>query len=314
MNKKLLLGIPTIVLAAGYVINDNEFRLAFDRYYTFPKFISGSSKEDEEKKGYKIIQDKGIEFFKGLHTQYLTLRNSQNNVITASFIPSKEKSNKYVILSHGYRNDGIHEFGAFIPFYYESDVNVLLVDHQAHGNSEGNYITYGYQEHLDLLKWIHYLIEQYGQDIDIYLHGISMGAATVCMVAGSPDLPKQVKGVISDCAYASAKEQLCRTMSAFHTPFVKTTYYVLAKELEAKMHAKLDETNPIEYIKNCKIPITFIHGMEDTFVYTNDALRLFDACGCEDKNIILVKKAGHAQSYWFEKDTYQQAILEILHK
>ncbi len=314
MNKKILFGISTIALAVGYVIHDNEFRLACDRDYSFPKFISGSKKEDIEKASYKQRIEKGIQFFRGLDTEFLTLRNDQNNVITASFIPSKSKSKKYMILSHGYRNDGLHEFGAFIPFYYEQGINVLLVDHQAHGNSEGKYITYGIQEHLDLLRWIHYLIQLHGEDIEIYLHGISMGAASVCMVAGSETLPKQVKGIVSDCAYASAKEQLCKTMASFHTPFVNVTYELIEKKLESKMKVKLSNALPIEAIKKCMIPITFIHGTEDTFVPTKDAIRLFDACKCEDKNLILVKKARHAQSYWFEKDKYQQAILEILNK
>lgn len=313
MKKRMLLTIPTIALAAGYVINDNEFRLAFDRDYSFPAFISGKEKSALEKE-FSRSNEKGIEFIKSTDTEYLTIRNSQNNVIASTFISSKDHSKKFVILSHGYRNYGIREFGSFFPFYYEQGINMLVIDHQAHGNSEGKYITFGYQEHLDLIRWIEYLVQNYGDDIEVYLHGISMGAATVCMASGSEELPIQVKGIISDCSYISASKQLIRTMKSFHTPLSKTTYSLISKKLQAKCKANIDETNPIDAVKNCKVPITFIHGMNDTFVPTNDCVQLFDACSSTDKDLVLIEKAGHAQSYWYAKDQYQQAILEILNK
>lgn len=312
MKKRLLLTIPTIALAGGYVINDNEFRLAFDRDYVFPSFISGKS--DQVDNEFTRLRDKGIEFVQSLDTEYITIRNSQNNIIAATFVPSKDHSNKFVILSHGYRNKGIREFGVFFPFYYEQGVNMLIVDHQAHGSSEGKYITFGYQEHFDLIRWVKYLVQNHGENIEIYLHGISMGAATVCMASGNPLLPEQVKGIISDCAYTSAKEQLCRTMELFHTPFSKLTYSLIAKKLEAKTKARIDDVNPIDAIKNCKLPIVFIHGMDDTFVLANNSIELFDACQSKDKDLILIEKAEHAQSYLFDRDRYQQAILEILEK
>ena len=312
MKRKLLFGAATVALAAGYVINDNEFRLAFDRYYKFPEFI-GKNDEDTTRE-IEMLKERGIQFINSVENEYVMIRNSQNNMITATFVPAKEKSNKYMILSHGYRYDGLHEFGLFYPFYYEENINLLIVDHQAHGSSEGKYITFGYQEHLDLLRWVDYLIENHGSDIDIYMHGVSMGAATVCQCAGSEYLQPQVKGIISDCAYINAKKQLIHTMEMYHAPLKDTTYHLIAKKLESRCNAKLDEVNALEAVKKCKVPMLFIHGMQDTFVPTNDSVELFDACACEDKDLLLVEKAGHAQCYWFAKDRYQQALLEMINK
>ena len=44
------------------------------------------------------------------------------------------------------------------------------------------------------------------RSIPIYLEGVSMGAATVLMAAGLPELPANVRGVIADSPYSSPEE------------------------------------------------------------------------------------------------------------
>lgn len=48
-----------------------------------------------------------------------------------------------------------------------------------------------------------------GEDVEIVLHGISMGGATALMASGM-ELPEHVKGIISDCGFTSPKEVLVR--------------------------------------------------------------------------------------------------------
>ena len=310
MKLKLLLTATTIALAAGYAATDTEFKFVFDRDFKFPDNVG--KEDDETNQMIEKIKQKNIKFIKGLNPETVSIINCQGNNLKATFVPSKTSSNKYVILSHGYRYNGLGEFGLILPFYYEQNINILAVDHQAAGESEGKYITFGYQESIDIIQWAQYLIERFGQDIDIYLHGISMGAATVCQCAGNENFQPQIKGIISDCPYASAKKELMHTMEMFPKQLRGVTYNLLAKKLESKCQAKLDEVNAIEAIKKCKVPFLAIHGMEDTFVPTNGSIEIFDACPVEDKHTLIVEKAAHAQSYWFAKDRYQQAILSII--
>ena len=53
----------------------------------------------------------------------------------------------------------------FIRFGY----NVLMPNLRAHGETEGKYITMGWIDRLDILKWIDYLNNEYG-DIKIILY------------------------------------------------------------------------------------------------------------------------------------------------
>lgn len=53
-------------------------------------------------------------------------------------------------------------------------LNVLLVDQRSHGESEGRLITFGVKERRDVVTWIDYVLEHFGDDTEIFLSGLSM--------------------------------------------------------------------------------------------------------------------------------------------
>ena len=91
--------------------------------------------------------------------------------------------------------------------YQEQGYNTLQPDNRAHGQSEGNYIGMGYLDQYDVLSWIGYILEK-DSEAEIVLHGVSMGAATLMMLSGQENIPDNVKVIIEDCGYTSAKDYL----------------------------------------------------------------------------------------------------------
>lgn len=94
----------------------------------------------------------------------------------------------------------------------------MAVDERAHGKSEGTYIGFGCLDRNDAKQWMEYMVERLGEDCELMLHGISMGAATVLMSTGL-NLPKQVRAAVSDCAFTSAWEVFSHVLrSMYHMP------------------------------------------------------------------------------------------------
>lgn len=123
------------------------------------------------------------------------------------YLPAQTDTTKTVILAHGYTSQG-KDMASFARFYHDKlGYNVLMPDARGHGQSEGNYIGFGWPDRKDYLIWIAKCIERVGEEAQIALHGISMGAATVMMVSGE-DLPEQVKAIVEDCGYTSVYDQL----------------------------------------------------------------------------------------------------------
>lgn len=241
------------------------------------------------------------------------LTNEKNQRLKGYLLPADEPSNVYVFCSHGYRNCGKGEFGLIVKFYHDKGYNVFLVDHQASGESEGKYIGFGYHECPDCLKWLDFMHEHFGKDIQIILHGISMGCATVTMMSGSGKLPESVKFIVADCGYTSAYDEFMSNvgnMAQVLTPVVK-----IANWFNKKLSGfDFKDANPLEAVKNASVPMLFIHGGKDDFVPTRMVYELYDACSSKDKQLFVVEGAGHAESYPVDSETYEAMVCRFAEK
>ena len=94
------------------------------------------------------------------------------------------------IAFHGYRSSPLTDFSGGADLSNSLGHNLLLVDQRSHGKSQGRTITFGLQERYDLLRWVEYARNRFGEDQKILLYGISMGGATVLMASGL-ELPRK---------------------------------------------------------------------------------------------------------------------------
>lgn len=101
----------------------------------------------------------------------------------AKFYAASERKAPVQIMFHGYKSSAERDFCGGLREGIDGGFNVLLVDQRAHGESEGKYLTFGVNERFDCLSWASYAAERFGNDVKIYLYGISMGAATVLMAS-----------------------------------------------------------------------------------------------------------------------------------
>ena len=77
-------------------------------------------------------------------------------------------------------------------------------------------------------------------------------------------------------------------------------------------HFDLDETTPEESLKNCKIPVLFIHGEDDGFVPCYMSKICYDACASR-KKLVTVPKAGHGLAYPVNPQLYVESMREFFY-
>ncbi|MBQ8868156.1 MAG: alpha/beta hydrolase [Oscillospiraceae bacterium] len=215
------------------------------------------------------------------------------------------------LLFHGYRGSAERDLCGGVQRCFKLGRNAFIVDQRTSGKSGGKVISFGINESRDLEKWVDYLIERFGKDVKIIISGISMGAATV-MIAAGRHLPKNVVGVLADCGYTSAKEIIKQEIRKMKLP--ADLLYPFVK-LGAKIfgHFDLEETSPIEAMKNCRLPIIFFHGESDDYVPCYMSEQNFAACAAS-KRLVTVKDAGHGLSYMLEPDGYLASIEEFFNQ
>ena len=233
--------------------------------------------------------------------------NAKGFKLKGWLLPADEPSDVYVFGSHGYRSSGMGEFDRMAKFYHDKGWNVFLVDHQAAGMSEGKYIGFGYHEYRDCLQWLDFMNNHFGNNIQIVLHGVSMGSATVMLMAGSGRLPSNVKFVVADCGYTSAYNQFVHNAKGMHVPSfpiidVANFFNRVISGYDFK------DASPIDAVKNVSVPMIFIHGANDDFVPTHMVNELFEACSSGHKELLIVEGAAHAESYPTDSESYEKLI------
>lgn len=229
----------------------------------------------------------------------------------AYFPPIKETDKKRIVICfHGYTSKGLADFTGLTDYYFRKGFAMLHPDARAHGESEGKYIGFGCLDRKDALGWINWVIEKSGEDVEIYLHGISMGGATVLMASGM-ELPPQVKGIVSDCGFTSPKEVFTHVL---HTMYHLPSFPIMqgAEIVNRKLAGYgMDECNAKREVTKAKVPILFIHGSKDTFVPTRMCQELYDCCASK-KKILTVEDAAHGESYYKNMNVYESALDEFI--
>ena len=227
----------------------------------------------------------------------------------------KDYNKKVVIAFHGFHANGINDMARFVNMYERQGFDFLIISERTHGDSEGKYITFGAKEHLDGIRWARKIIDIYGDDVQIVLHGLSMGGATVLMMAGSGTLPPNVKCCVDDCGYDTFVNESDHVFSsAIKSQWLRSLMIRCMSFLTQQIAGfRLTDASPIESVRHAVIPILFIHGTNDAFVPLRLGQNNYDAC-TGPKEQFLAAGAAHVCSYTEKPEEYERHFEDFCRK
>ena len=233
----------------------------------------------------------------GLNYEDVVFKSTDGIKLSGWFIPNN-KTKAAVIVMHGYPADKANLLG--IAEFLAKDFNVFLFDFRSFGKSEGKYTTVGYLEKNDLLGAIEYL-EKEKNLTKLGLYGFSLGGAAALMTNHS-----NVKVVVTDSAYARLShmaEHMYRILFILKYPLAYLTklYGILF------LGINIDNVNPVDNIKNIKIPILLIHAERDSQIPVEEAYLLHDAN--KKAEIWIVKGADHGMSHAINPKEYEKRVI-----
>ena len=309
--RKIVIGIISILLIIDIVASFFFYNLAIER--NVKTFLQGNDDLDVSAEAMDVFLDGDWrDWVQDQEFEEMELTAYDELKLQGYYLEAKEPTDKTVVFAHGYLGQA-SDMGLYAEYYYEElGYNVFTADARGHGQSEGDYIGFGWHDRLDYVDWLDVLIEKLGEDTEIVMHGLSMGAATVLMASGE-ELPSNVKGVIADSPYTSVHDLFSYQMTRmFHIP----SFPVLnSTSVVTKMKAgySLKEASSLKQVKKAAVPILYIHGEEDTFVPTALAQELYENTKSE-ADIMTVAGAGHGEAYVIAEKKYREKMNSFLEK
>lgn len=204
-----------------------------------------------------------------------------------------------------------------VPIYKISEMrgwNLLLVSLRAHDESGGSIATLGVLERYDCYDWANWVASAFGEQIPIFLMGISMGGAIVLM-SSDLDLPKSVRGIIADAGFTSPLEMIkINSKERLHHELWMSMFVMIAYiGILIWGGVSLKDANVCASVSKSNLPVLLIHGDKDTQAPLYMAYRIYNSCQ-SDKTLYIVHGSGHTECYRTNPEKYTKIISEFIEK
>ena len=285
-------------------------------YYAFKKVFY--SPEKDQNNDYKIVNLKGAEDIRERATLLVDelLKIPYEDIYTTSYDKLKlhayfyrnKDSNDYVLLFHGLRLTARRNFPGRVMDLIKAKKNVVLVDLRAHGLSEGHKIAYGKKEQYDVVSWVNYIKQEFGEDAKITLLGVSMGGTAV--LGAADKLDESVK-IVADSPYFSSADVIKKELGRIKK-HSKIYYAVISLASIIYCHVTL-KYDVIDSIHNSKNKILLIYGTADSFVPYSVIEGVFLG-NKEHIQLELFDGVGHGITYMREPEKYLEVMLDFINK
>ncbi|MBR4469778.1 MAG: alpha/beta hydrolase [Erysipelotrichaceae bacterium] len=247
-----------------------------------------------------------IDAFNELDLKELTIKSFDNLTLYGYLLEGDPK--EVVICVHGYKSSMEEDFADRIRIYQERGSTVLLLNDRAHGKSEGKYLGFSENDKRDVARWVT-LVNQMYDDPKIYLHGVSMGGATVIHCAN--EHLENVCGIIDDCGFDSivniSKYLIKDIYHLPYFPFGDLAWFWSVIITGVSFNTSMGE----KCVEESNVPIVFIHGKEDHFVPCYMSEKMYEACR-SPKELLLVDGCGHAAAYMMATKEYTALVNKLL--
>jgi dipeptidyl aminopeptidase/acylaminoacyl peptidase len=216
-----------------------------------------------------------------------------------------------VILHHGRGGARVETF-MYVPLFWDRGCDVMMFDARHHGQSTGEYATYGYYEKEDTLKVLAWFAERTGLEVSqIGLMGVSYGAATVLQAAAlEPDLAfVAAEAPFQDLPTLIGEQAEVRygpVVSAILTPGVL---------LFAGWRAAFDPAavSPLLAAREIQAPVFLIHSLQDDSIPPAHTQAIY-ANIPHDRKVLYVTDWGapHAQCMKTDPVTFKAYMDDFL--
>lgn len=210
-----------------------------------------------------------------------------------------------VVLAHAVRGDRRGMLGR-AEFLHRAGYSVLLFDAQAHGESPGNRITFGYLEALDAVAAVSFATAR-DPDSPVAFLGVSQGGAAALL--GPSPLP--VSALVLEAVYSTVHEAVANRIAIRLGESGRLLTPLLVWQFELRLGVSPERVSPISGIRDIEAPLLLIAGERDRHATIEQSRVLFGVAP-EPKELWIVPGAIHQDFHRLVPREYERRVLDFL--
>ena len=236
-----------------------------------------------------------------LTAQSVSIQARDNISLAAWWMPNSA-SHRCVLVLHGI-GDGREGAAGFAPMLYSAGYSVLTPDSRAHGESGGEFVTYGLEEKYDATNWANWLRAKGCEHV--YGLGESLGASILLQAEAEGPV---FHAIVAECAFADLWDAADHRLRKLVPPVVSTA--VLSSALvwaRAVDGLNLKAAAPERVAARISSPVLLIHGLADDQTPPSHSERL--AVVLPNASLWLVPGARHVSAAGTQPEEFRRRVL-----
>ncbi len=226
---------------------------------------------------------------------------------THGWFLSAEAPKACMLLMHSIRSNR-RQMLSRAQFLRDAGYSSFLIDLYAHGETQGEAITYGYKEASSARSAVAFLysVKECPKVVSL---GYSLGGAASLL----GEEPINVDAYILEAVYPTIEDALRNRLEMHMGIIGQKLSPLLYQQIPLRLGISLASLQPQDAIKNIKSPVLIIHGTEDKHTTLKEAQQLYENAPAP-KEFFPMQGAAHVNLYEFDREAYKKIVLEFLEK
>jgi len=238
-----------------------------------------------------------------LPVETIAIANESGATVAAWFIPA-EGATATVVLAHSLRGNrwSMIERARLL---HDAGYSTVLFDLQAHGESSGENISFGYRERLSVAAAVEFARSR-DPDHKIGVIGSSLGGAAALLAS-----PLGIDALVLEAVFPTIAEAIHNRIATRLGPLSHILTPVLLVQLRPRLGISASDLRPIDRIASVGCPVLVAAGDRDLHTTLAETQRLF-AAAREPKQLVIFENAAHVSLLGHDPKKYRTQVVSFL--
>ncbi|MEG0593278.1 MAG: hypothetical protein RR512_08160 [Coprobacillus sp.] len=259
----------------------------------------------------KLSKDDQSDWYEEIGAQKIKIKNHKDMFLQGYMI-EKPKAKRTIICLHALMKSAysLKDTVIYLQKIFEND-NILMIDANAHGLSDGYIRGFGYRDVFDLMYFNTFILQKYGDDHRIVMYGQGMGANTILNTSGLDKL-KNVDLIISEGAYDNVYDYLSACCQRETRILKMVCGSIIRSTIKSEIQTDIKKMNTVNLVKKNQIATVYIHSKNDKDVPFQMVFPLYNHD--QSNKLLFPIKEEHLYDLNDFDDSYLQSLIDFINE